>query len=183
MAENNKEILNKFIEENLPQLQRIASRAAAKSHRIDPDDLLNDAVLKISSSVERGNEIIPEKLAGLFAIAIKNLLVDYALKKNRRPLHFSVDHTKDYSADITDRTPGPIAHLETAELEQQIEEAVRNITPEQRGALKLRISGFSYKEIADKVGIPRSTAAGRISYARQKIKEQLTTMGVDIPQR
>ena len=60
--------------------------------------------------------------------------------------------------------------------------AARSLTPDQREALTLWEEGYSYEDIASKVGVPVGTVRSRISRARERLRE-LTVVDDGAPGR
>ena len=59
-------------------------------------------------------------------------------------------------------------------MDEQLVRAIESLTPQYQVVLMLwAVEEFSYKEIADAVGIPIGTVMSRLHRARQKLSEQL----------
>ena len=72
-----------------------------------------------------------------------------------------------------DRSPGPAEQLEDAELRAALLAALATLPTSQRKAIELLMSGFSYREIACRLGISESNASVRIARARERLRKQL----------
>jgi RNA polymerase sigma-70 factor (ECF subfamily) len=77
--------------------------------------------------------------------------------------------------------PGPAQALERSELRKRIAEAISQLPGEARETLLLReVDGLSYAEIAEALSIPKGTVMSRLHYARKRVQQILTEMGVGI---
>ncbi len=77
---------------------------------------------------------------------------------------------------IPERTvaAGPGAIVERAELWEQLEAAIRELSDELRRPLVLReFEGMSYREIAEVTGLPLNTVRTRILRARRAVRKRL----------
>jgi RNA polymerase sigma-70 factor (ECF subfamily) len=75
-----------------------------------------------------------------------------------------------------DRSPGPAEELDEAELRAALLAALSTLPARQREAIELLMSGFSYREIASRLGISESNASVRIARAREQLRKQLAPM-------
>jgi RNA polymerase sigma-70 factor (ECF subfamily) len=64
-------------------------------------------------------------------------------------------------------------------IRNRVEAAVQSLPEEQREVFLLRqISGLSFREIADAVGIPENTVKSRMRYALEKLRVELGDLRV-----
>ena len=76
---------------------------------------------------------------------------------------------------------GPARELDRSELRKQIAEAIAQLPGEARETLLLReVDGLTYAEIAEALSIPKGTVMSRLHYARKRMQQILTEMGVGI---
>jgi len=114
----------------------------------------------------------------LYRIA-SNVTIDH-IRKHRRVRMSEFDERighQDQGDEVWDpdhlrRNPGK--DLERAQLYQRIMDAMQKLGEEQRQVVLLReIEGFSYREIAETMGIPEGTVMSRLFYARKKLQALL----------
>ncbi len=68
----------------------------------------------------------------------------------------------------------PSRDLERQQLYKRIMDAMQQLNPQQRQVVLLReIEGFSYREIAETMGIPEGTVMSRLFYARKRLQRIL----------
>jgi len=78
-------------------------------------------------------------------------------------------------------SPGPAQALERSELRKRIAEAISQLPGDARETLLLReVDGMSYAEIAEALEIPKGTVMSRLHYARKRVQQILTEMGVGV---
>jgi RNA polymerase sigma-70 factor (ECF subfamily) len=75
----------------------------------------------------------------------------------------------------------PVHELERSELRKRIAEAIAQLPGDARETLLLReVDGLSYAEIAKALSIPKGTVMSRLHYARKRVQQILTEMGVGL---
>lgn len=80
--------------------------------------------------------------------------------------------------ELPDSGPSPQALAERTELKEQIEDALRKLSPDHRQALILReIHQLSYEEISAALGLDLGTVKSRISRARGRLRRILLQSG------
>ena len=109
----------------------------------------------------------------------RNLLVDHYRRTRRDRLTDSIDDATPqlevkHSAS---RTPDRLAMA--AELSQQLQKALGQLSPELREAVILRdLQGLEYTEIREVLGVPEGTVKSRINRGRIELARVLEEMGV-----
>jgi len=102
-----------------------------------------------------------------------NGCLDYLRKKKRQRIE-SIEEMNAESGGVERQmavvTVNPTARLERAELRQRIDQALGQLSPEQRTVLVLReFEQMDYKEIAKTLRCARGTVMSRLFYARRKM--------------
>ncbi len=114
-----------------------------------------------------------------------NLCIDF-LRKTRRtstiPLNFTDADGDETEMELPDLRYLPETELEKTELRRAVDEAINSLPPERRQVIILReITGLSYAEIAETLGINEGSVKSRISRARCQLAEILVTNGTFSP--
>ena len=79
--------------------------------------------------------------------------------------------------DDAPETPEPAALR--GELRGQLALAIGELPDDARRTVLLReVDGLSYAEIAKALGVPKGTVMSRLHYARRRLRERLTELGV-----
>jgi RNA polymerase sigma-70 factor, ECF subfamily len=83
------------------------------------------------------------------------------------------------TGDLVDSRGLPGKDYEDAQLEEQIQAAMMNLSPEYREVLVLRhFQNFSYREIGEAIGIAEKTVKSRLFTARRQMASILSKEGV-----
>ncbi len=103
----------------------------------------------------------------------RNKWLDYI--KKRKPIS-DVDLTELY---IADTVPGPEARVQQKEAARRLLTLLQREEPRTSCIVKMRIEGYSYYEIAQKLGIREGSARVIDFRARKKLREKLMEEGYD----
>lgn len=140
----------------------------------DPDlaeDLLSDTFCTAITALDsfRGEGSVK---SWLLTIA-RNKWLDHLRKQ--RPIS-DVDLTQIY---IADTAPGPEQRAIFKEAAQRLLTLLEREDPRTRVVVKMRIEGYSYFEIAQRLGIREGSARVIDFRTRKKLRDQLTKEGYD----
>lgn len=115
----------------------------------------------------RQDTIVNER-AWVFAVA-HNLVRDGARRdaRNRRHLELMAAEARESDADVADEEQTP----ERAERLRLARQALAGLTGRDRQALLLKEEGLDYQEIADVLGIEKSSVGTTLSRARRRLAE------------
>jgi RNA polymerase sigma-70 factor, ECF subfamily len=107
-----------------------------------------------------------------------NLCIDFVRKRDRRPtvpFEEAVDPEADVDVEIAPSSqPLPSEEVQRKELREQINVALRELSPEHRAVIQLReFDGLDYAEIAKAVGCQIGTVMSRLHYARKHLQKLL----------
>jgi len=126
----------------------------------------------------KGWQRLPQFLGeSSFATWITRIVIngcpDYLRKKKRQRIE-SIEEMNAESGGVERQmavvTVNPTARLKRAELRQRIDQALGQLSPEQRTVLVLReFEQMDYKEIAKTLRCARGTVMSRLFYARRKM--------------
>ena len=110
-----------------------------------------------------------------------NVCIDFIRReKNRKGMDVLSlnDDEKDYDELIPDNGPSPQTQLEQRERRAALNRALGQLSEEHRQILLLReVSGLSYAEIAETVGLEEGTVKSRIARARLSLRNILREEG------
>lgn len=150
------------------------------SNREDAMEIAQEAFL----SAWRGLERFQGEAAfstWLYRLA-SNACIDFLRKEKRKRAAggvLSLDDTEEGATlDLPDYDADPHRQLEQSEVRRAIADGLAGLSPEHRNVLTLReISGLSYAEIADLLGLEEGTVKSRISRARLALRKKLVETG------
>lgn len=167
-----------LVEENQNRIYSLALRMVGNPE--DAADLAQGAFLSAWRGLERfqGEAAFSTWLYRLTS----NACIDFLRREKRKRAAggvLSLDDTEEGATlDLPDYDADPHRHLERSEVRQAIADGLAGLSPEHRRVLALReISGLSYAEIADLLGLEEGTVKSRISRARLALRKKLVESG------
>lgn len=132
-------------------------------------DIVQDVFLKVWNS--RANFISIDSPASYIYIMGRNAVFT-ALKKKTQIVGLEETH------QLPDDFMLPAQNIELKELSRRIESVVNQLPPQQKLIIKLsREEGLSHKEIADRLGIEKTTVKNHMVRALNTIRSRLSTDG------
>lgn len=149
----------------------------------DARDLVQDTYLKAFSSFHQFEEGTNLR-AWLYRVLTTTFINSY--RKGQRQPQLSNGELEDWQvADAQSHTSdqGKSAEVEALENlpDSDIKRALQEIPEDFRIAVYLAdVEGFSYKEIADIVGVPSGTVMSRLHRGRKLLREKLATYAADL---
>lgn len=135
-------------------------------NREDAMDVTQEAFLKAHRNWSRRD---PSRPFGPWIYAIvRNQAIDFLRKKA------TYRENGDELPITADSSAGPDALAEKGQLQQQVWQAINQLTPHLRETLVLRdLHGFAYKEIAQITGVSPAAVNSRIHDAREILRHKL----------
>ncbi|PWG62020.1 RNA polymerase subunit sigma-70 [Spiribacter halobius] len=151
----------------LPRLRRFA---CALTGSVDEgDDLLQAACERALSRAERWQP--GTRLDHWMMALTRNLWID-GLRSRRRRAEVA------YDPDSDDRGFDGSAALEASATLERVRALVAQLPPEQREVVALvTISGLSYREAGEQIGVPTGTVMSRLARARARLAEAIADPG------
>ncbi len=130
----------------------------------NPQDMVQEAFIKLWDNCHKIT--VTSARAFLFTVANNQTLSNLAKKKTAQK--YAEEPAKGHTAE----TPAYV--LEEKEYKMRLEEAINDLSPEQRAAFLLnRVEGKKHKEIADMLGISRKAVEKRIYTALAKLRKKI----------
>lgn len=141
----------------------------------DAEEIMQDAFLALYGRWNLG-ERIEDVFAWLFTVA-RRRIVDWYRHKSGRPDQSpeAADTDADALWELADaRAETPTEKLERRELREAIMQAIGELPDKQREVfLMTEVDGLTYREIAERTGVPLNTLLSRKRYAVQKLRRAL----------
>ena len=108
-----------------------------------------------------------------------NLGIDFVRRRDRRPTTpFEEGISPDTDASVEEppsTNPSPVDEAQRRELREQIDAALRELSPEHRVVVQLReFDGLDYAAIAKVTGCTIGTVMSRLHYARKHLQKLLS---------
>ena len=155
--------------EQLDTLYRVARRLTRDPGRAE--DLVQETCVRAIRAYETF-ELHSHGIRPWLLRIMHNLHVSRAEREARQPTATEHDQLESAARAGTQRPPYDLASFEG--MDEQLVRAIDSLTPKYQVVLMLwAVEEFSYKEIAETVGIPIGTVMSRLHRARQKLSEQL----------
>lgn len=144
----------------------------------DACDMTQEAFLRIYRSIESFKE--ESSLSTWIYRITANLCIDFIRKSAARstvPLDGD-DENPEMQIPATDMQCDPEAVFQNRELRDAIESSLAQLSEEHRQIIILRdVSGLTYQEIVDVLGIEEGTVKSRLARARRRLRDILVCQG------
>ena len=145
-------------------------------HEQDATDLCQEAFVRGWQGIRRFR-----KSASFYTWIYRittNLAIDFVRRRERRPTTpFEEGTDPDTDASVEEppsANPSPAVEVQRKELREQIDAALRELSPEHRAVVQLReFEGLDYAAIAKVVGCSIGTVMSRLHYARKHLQKLL----------
>ncbi|MDR0989458.1 MAG: sigma-70 family RNA polymerase sigma factor [Prevotellaceae bacterium] len=148
------------------ELLRFAYKLTA--NRDDANDLLQETSLKALDNEEK---FTPDtNFKGWMYTIMRNLFINNYRKMVRDQTY--VDHTDNLYHLSLPQESG-FESTESAYDLKEMHRIVNSLQREYKVPFSMFVSGFKYREIADKMNLPIGTVKSRIFFTRKKLKEEL----------
>ena len=136
----------------------------------DAFDLSQEAFLRAFRSIS-GFKMESNFSTWLYSI-ISNLCMDFHRKKRRlKEVSLTYNNENSEEMEIADDRFAPELEYDKKELAEIIENGMKKLTPEHREVFAMRdISGLSYAEISEALGVEVGTIKSRLYRAREKLR-------------
>ncbi len=172
--EGDVESFEKLIERYQKTAYNVALRVMHNEE--DAKDVTQDALIKAYKSIQsfRGDSGFSTWLYRIVVNTCKDEL------RKRRGNVVSLDHGRQTDSgfeaiELSDETFAPEVVLESLNVRQTINAAIRALPEQNRTAVVLRdVQGYSYEDIGSLLGCPVGTVKSRINRGRQLLRENLS---------
>lgn len=126
---------------------------------------------RITGNPTAAEDVVQTAFVRLLQSSTLPTLIPELLKYTRRTVtNCAIDHLR--SQQFHTELPESLPNTENPQLDLEINQTLAQLTPEHRAILALHLGeGYSYREIADAVGIPMGTVASRLNQARSEFKK------------
>lgn len=153
-------------EQQYPDLVRYCHRLTGD--RDVAEDMAQESLLRLFDRGVEGSE--QGVRAWLFKTATHLVRDRYRVSKNRQRL-LEVNPVLPGAGD------GPERSLERSEIRERVRAALDTLAPRDREILLMRYSGFSYKEVADAIGVAATSIGTLLARAERRFEEAMTDAG------
>ena len=139
----------------------------------DAQDCLQEAMMRVWRAIS-GFKGQSSFSTWVYRITM-NTCLDELRKRKNRP-NTSLDTLVEAGWSPADEDDTPERHTLRREARQSLEGFIQELPEDMRAALVLRdVHGYAYDEIADALGVNVGTVKSRISRAREKLREKISS--------
>lgn len=138
------------------------------SNHEDANDLLQETSLKALDNEEKYTE--ETNFKGWMYTIMRNIFINNYRKALRDQTYVDYTDNQFYlnqGVDLEDDSTEGAYDL------KEMRRIVNELPKEYRIPFAMHVSGFKYREIADKLGLPLGTVKSRIFFTRQKLQKEL----------
>jgi len=141
--------------------------------RLQEADAVEDVMQNIALAIVRQRSLLADVNrvgAWLYQIAVRQVLMYRRTTGRRRKLHDRLQHQTTGVADAAE----PLQALLREETQEQVRQALQRLSELDRQVLMLKYSeGWSYREIANHLGVQEDTIEYRLLRARRNLRQHL----------
>ncbi|VAW44620.1 hypothetical protein MNBD_GAMMA02-1651 [hydrothermal vent metagenome] len=148
---------------------------------VTADDVYQEVSIRLIKILESDREI--ENLSSYIYRTAANVIIDLA-RKHKRHLQDVILPGQDYEnevfqADLVSEDAEPDQVIHDDEIRQQVFAAIESLPESRRVAVKLRLQGYSVKEVSELTGWPFYKAENLSKRAMAALKDQLKKLNID----
>lgn len=164
---------NEFARLEIPRLERVAAVRLAGQNRVDPQDLVQETLLKICQKrlqYDPGRELKPWINTIVSNASIDMLRRDSAASRRGDRAIGGERNVNSIASGVLGVSKDPAASIEFNEMKEKVRRAIEMLSDPIREAVELvYLQGATYSEAAQKQGIPIGTMKSRLVSAKRQI--------------
>lgn len=147
-------------------------------NRAESEDLSQEVFLRIYKTIGSYRSAHGGFATWMTSVT-RNLLIDHYRRTRRDRLTDSLDDAMPVIENKESSARRPDQYAMLGELSEQVQSALRRVSPELREAVILRdLQGLEYQEIQQVLQVPEGTVKSRINRGRIELARVLEQMGV-----
>lgn len=166
------------------QHQALIKKAVAKQNvnirGITAEDVQQEVSIKLLKLLQDDRQI--DNLSSYIYKITANVVIDLARKQQRHQQETTMPNSADedsYRPELMSEQVQPDRLLSNQELQHKILQAINALPESRRIAVKMRLQGYSVKEMCEMTGWPFYKAENLSKRSMQALKEQLKKMDID----
>ncbi|SFC04275.1 RNA polymerase sigma-70 factor, ECF subfamily [Flagellimonas taeanensis] len=166
----NRNNLSTFFNEEYSSLRLYVQSKIRDTSERDAEDIVQDVALRIFS---RADDAVPiNNIGGFVYNAIRNRIIDIMRGKKEKKLP-SEDIDRQWQ-EFAELFYGNADNNYSPEMEAALKKAITDLKPMYRDiVIAIDFEGYTYKELADRTGIPQGTLMSRRHRAMSELSKSL----------
>jgi RNA polymerase sigma-70 factor (ECF subfamily) len=147
---------------------------------ITADDVEQEVCIRVLKLIKSDREI--ENISSYIYRITANVIIDLARKNQKHIMDLGLpdeQDEEDFRPDLISDDVLPSQQLENEDLIKQVLNVIETLPEDRRIAVKLRLQGFSVKEMSEMTGWPFYKAENLSKRAMQALKEKLDKLGIE----
>jgi RNA polymerase sigma factor (sigma-70 family) len=153
---------------HIERLFRLAYRYCGEVQ--SAEDLVQDLLLKLYPKRKELRKI--ESLSPWLSRSLYNHFIDTTRRGQRSPLYRAAPEEALYN--LPDNESQPDQEIERSDIQQQLEQAMTRLSPEQRALISLHdIEGYTLQELQGMLDTPIGTLKSRLHRGRMQLRSAL----------
>ena len=188
MEENDKNLVDRICRGDMAAFQNLVERHKKKIYFIaydilgdyhEAEDISQDVFIKVFRNIKKFRK--DAKMSSWIHHITVNTCIDVIRKRKSKP-KISMDdgvlsHIEDNPPVCSSRGMNPEQSAETAIFQQQINNALQNVTPRERTVFVMRhYNDFKINEIADALEVSSGTVKSLLFRALKKLRKELAPL-------
>ncbi len=177
----NRKKLEKIFHQHQHLIEKAVYSQNVQIHGVTADDVYQEVSIRLIKILESDREI--ENLSSYIYRTAANVIIDLARKHKRHLQDVTLpgqDHeSESYQADLISQEAEPDRIMQDREIQQKVLEAIESLPESRRVAVKLRLQGYSVKEMSELTGWPFYKAENLSKRAMAALKEKLKDLNID----
>lgn len=172
------------LEQLFLQHQTLIKKAVAKQsvniHGITAEDVQQEVSIKLLKLLQDDRQI--DNLSSYIYKITANVVIDLARKQQKHLQETAMPDSTDeenLQPELMSEQPLPDRLLSNQELQAQILQAIESLPESRRIAVKMRLQGYSVKEMCEMTGWAFYKAENLSKRSMTALKEQLKKLGID----
>jgi len=172
--------LNQIFQQHQHLIEKAVYSKNIQISGITADDVFQEVSIRLFKVLESDRQI--ENLSSYIYRTTANVIIDLARKQNRHLLDVPLPNPNDeehYQADLISTEAEPDQKLIDSETKTKILQAIESLPESRRIAVKMRLQGYSVKEMVELTGWPYYKAENLSKRSITALKEKLKLMNID----
>lgn len=171
--------INKIFAEHHEHVVKAVAVLRPEVNGVTADDVEQEVAIRLFKLIKSDREI--ENISSYIYRITANVIIDLARKNQKFNNDTTIPDEKDeedYRPGLISEAPKPEQQLANEDLMKRVLAVIETLPESRRIAVKLRLQGFSIKEMSDMTGWPFYKAENLSKRAMAALKDKLRDLGI-----